>query len=34
MEHIVGEYGLSVITMVIGTGFVGVLCLLLEQVCI
>lgn len=33
MEQIVREYGLSIVTFVMGTGFLGVLSLLLEQVC-
>lgn len=34
MEQMMKEYGMSVLTLVMGTSFVGVLSLLLEQVCI
>lgn len=34
MDQIIKEYGMCVVTFVVGTGFVGALGLLLEQVCI
>lgn len=34
MEQMMKEYGISIVTIVMGTGFVGMLGLLLEYVCI